>query len=252
MRKPKISYSALDTYNNCGHLYYLKYIRHIKPYIPIRYALVTGVAFHALINKMYHSAQFSKEFLIRNWKPTFFQALEEEGSAFSSTHDSGRYLNYGYGLIHKFFDFAEINGYLIKPIATEWPFTIALEDFNVIGIVDLIIKPSTRTEIIDFKTGWKLPNMKDVEDSKQLTLYDWAVKNKLKIENPTVGLFFPRKSIIIHSVRTETDHNKVLSELSEVNQKIAKKVFEPNLSNCKKCDFHRYCKFFKGADNGTK
>jgi len=242
----RVSHSALDTFNQCNYKYFLKYIERIKPYIPIRYPLVTGVAFHELVNLMYQECDFTRKFLTRNWKPIFEKCLEEEGSAWASTTGSDKYLAYGYVLINQFFKFAEERGYLIKPIQSEWGFTINLEDAVIVGKTDLIIQrsPELPIEILDFKTSWKVPTQEQVDANKQLTLYDWAVKKELGLENTVVGLFLPRKKAILLSSRGPEDHIKLLEELVSFDSSIKGAEFPPNLEHCSTCELKNYCKFY--------
>jgi CRISPR/Cas system-associated exonuclease Cas4 (RecB family) len=252
MKKTKLSFSSLDTYSQCPYKFVLKHQKYLKPYIPIRYNLVTGVAFHELINSMYHCTDFSRDYLVHNWKKFFNDALESEGSAFSDTQGSDKYLQYGYVLINQFYSFAEQNGYLVKPIESEWEFSIDYLDFRIVGKIDLIIKRDSLNpvEILDFKTGWQVPTVKEVEVNKQLTIYDWAVKTGLKLDNTTVGLFFPRKAQIITTSRTESDHNTILAELADLHNNVLKRQFDPNFNNCVNCEFQNYCEHYRLKQTG--
>lgn len=248
MSKPlRLSHSARETFDQCNFKYYLKYIEHIKPFIPIRYPLVTGVAFHELVNEMYQSCDFTREFLIHRWKPLFTKCLEEEGSAWASTEGSGKYLSYGYILINQFFKFAKEQGYLVKPIQSEWAFSFDLNGTELVGKTDLIIRrsPELPIEVLDFKTAWKVPSQEQVDANKQLTLYDWAVKREFGYDDVIVGLFLPRKPVILISKRTPADHEKLLAEMSSFDQTRKSGVFEPNLKHCPDCEFKKYCKFYQ-------
>lgn len=195
----RLSHSSLDVFDTCNYKYFLKYIKKITPFIPIRYPLVTGNAFHQLVNEMYLNRAFYKEFLIRNWKKTFLNSLETEGSAFATTKGYEKYLNYGYALIHRFYKFANDEGYLIDPIETEWSFTIQRPTYEITGKVDLIVKrPSFNfIEILDFKTSWKIPTLEEVRVNRQLTIYDWAIKNFKQLDSTKVGIFLPKRSKVI-------------------------------------------------------
>jgi len=243
----KLSHSMLDTYSYCGYKCWLKHFEFIKPFQDIRYPLVTGVAFHKLLDQMYKVCNFNKNFLVRNWKNVFMDCLEEEGSAFSTTEGYDKYLQYGYGLISQFHKFAQDNGYLIKPLQSEWPFTIKINEMQITGKVDLIIQrdSSKPVEILDFKTGRTLPSQALVDENKQLTIYDWAVKTKLGFDNREVGLLFPRKGIILRSVRSENDHNTILTELTNLYDNIKANKFDPNNLHCPKCEYQKNCKYFK-------
>lgn len=248
MSKPlKLSHSALECFNQCNYKYYLKYVLRIKPYQPIRYPLVTGVAFHELVNEMYQECNFTRDFLVRRWKPLFNRCVEEEGSTWGDTSESKKYLDYGYILINQFFKFANENGYLIKPIHSEWAFSFNIGEMVIVGKTDIIIQrgPNMPVEVLDFKTAWKLPTQAQVDANKQLTLYDWAVKRELGYKDVIVGLFLPRKKTILISKRTEEDHAILMKELEAFDGKIKSQTFEPNLDHCTFCEFPKHCKFYK-------
>lgn len=251
MKILRLSYSAWDTYQTCGYKYYLKFIKHIKPPVPIRYPLVTGLAFHELVNAMYKERKFDRSFLTKNWKVYFLNELEKEGSMFSSTEDSEKYLKYGYGLISKFYKFAEKEGYLVEPIETEWAFKIPNNGTEIVGKVDLIIerKNADFKEVLDFKTGWKLPSVDYVDISHQLTIYDWAVKLLLGLTNLKVSLFYPRQATVLYGSRTEDQHKEMLKGLNEFASKVQAQIFDPNFTHCLKCEFKDYCDRYKNKDS---
>jgi len=246
-RPPLLSFSALDTFEQCGWKYHLKYQDRIKPYQPIRYSLVTGVAFHALVDQMYKVRDFDIKFLTRNWKQYFMDALETEASSFAPITGFEKQLNYGYGLIKKFHTFADEQGYLVDPIETEWTHKETFHGTKVMVKVDLIIKRADNyfVEVIDFKTGWKLPSQEDVDKSKQLTLYDFMVRRVLGLRDTQVGLFYPRRSKVLLGKRNPEDFKSIYIDLFNLNKSIQTNNLEPNFESCPKCEFKDYCKFFK-------
>jgi CRISPR/Cas system-associated exonuclease Cas4 (RecB family) len=246
MKKIKISNSSYDTYQQCPQKYYLKHIEFVKPFTDVRYPLVTGVAFHSLVNKMYETENFSRDFLIKNWKPCFIEALENEACAFASTKGYEAQLQKGYILVQKFYKFADSEGYLVKPIKTEWPFKIEYSTFTISGIIDLIIKRNDTVEVIDFKTGWTMPTQLQVDEHQQLTLYHWAVKDQYNFESVTVGLFFPRQAKILRSERNADQHKALLTKITDTVTKIQEGNFDPEFSHCKDCEFQKHCSHFKG------
>jgi hypothetical protein len=233
--------------HQCGWKYFLRYIKHIKPYIPVRYPLVTGVAFHELVSDMYKACDFGLDFLIKNWKSNFVKHLEKEAGGFSSTKGYEKHLNYGYGLIKKFHKFAKVEGYLIPPIQSEWPYEFKFGNAKLVGKVDLIIqrKGVEFVEILDFKTGYSVASQESVDTSRQLTVYDWAVKKEFKFKSTQVGLFYPRHDKILLSERTPDDYKSMLIGFNDLYKSVIKKEFAPNVLNCCHCEFKEYCDFYK-------
>jgi CRISPR/Cas system-associated exonuclease Cas4 (RecB family) len=215
--------------------------------MPIRYPLVTGVAFHELVNDMYKICDFELDFLVKNWKSQFLAKLENEACGFSSTKDYEPHLNYGYGLIKKFHKFAKEQGYLIPPIKSEWAYEFKFGSAKLVGKVDLVIQRKNMpfVEILDFKTGYNVAPQKSVDTNRQLTIYDWAVKKQLKIQNTKVGLFYPRYDKILLSERTPDDYKNMLIGFNDLYKSIIKKEFDPNYLHCSMCEFTEYCDFYK-------
>lgn len=252
MKKLRLSHTALDTMNKCEYMYYLKYVKRIKPSVPVSYPLVTGVAFHSLVEEMYETGNFTKEFLIKNWKRHFMYALESTSSNFANTEGHEKYLVYGYGIINKFYDFAKRHGYLKPALKVEWRFDIPVvndegEDFIVTGKVDLLRKVGKGIEIIDWKTSWKVPTKVEIAKNKQLTIYDWAVKKMFKVLETVPSMFYARKSAIRRSNRNEDDHNKVLQEFKNMIKIRDKGEYKFNLKSCHWCDFQKHCKHYKNS-----
>ena len=242
----KLSHSAVSTYQECPQKYFLKHKKYVKPFIPMRWPLVTGVAFHNLMNKMYNGADYSYEFLRRNWKPCFMDAMEKEASAFQSTKGWEDWLTKGYILIAQFYKFAKENGYLCKPLATEWVFEVPYGDFRIKGIIDLIIKKDDGSiHILDFKTGWAMMSDDDLAVTPQLTLYHWGVLQDMGVAASKVGLFYPRKAKVKLSTRSESDHLQLLDQYVDIAKRITNEDFHPETGHCAHCEFTSLCPFFK-------
>jgi len=251
MKKLKLSFSSWELYHECGYKYYLKYIKWITPRVPIRYHFVTGNAFHDLVDNMYTvcsfvNSSYAISYLKRNWKKFFNYHLQKEGCTFSDTTGWEKQLGYGYGMVNKFCKWAKDNHYFVKPLCSEWKFCIPYKNFLIPGKTDVLFEREHCVEIIDFKTGRKMPSQQDVDESKQLTLYDWAVRLEKKIKKPTrVGLMFPRKGIAIHSTRTSEDHKDMLGELEKLHTNVSLSRFPPNTNSCYRCEYQDTCKYAK-------
>ena len=251
MKKLRVSHTQLDTADRCEWMYYLKYVEYIKPFVPLSWPLVTGIAFHTLMEEMYNTKDFSKQFLIRNWKKHFMFAVESASSTFANTEGYEQQLNYGYGIIHKFYDFAKREDYLREAKDVEWNFRIPVkndqgDDFEIIGKVDLLMPlDGNKLAVVDFKTSWKVPSQADIDKNKQLTIYDWAVKHELGVSNTVPIMFYSRKSAIRKSARTETDHKAIIQDFKDLIKLRAKGKYTYNLKSCGYCDFQKYCKYYK-------
>lgn len=242
----KLSHSSVQVYKACPQAYYLSRVLYLKPFIPMRWMLVTGVAFHDLVSKMYNSGDFSFQSLRRGWKSCFMEAMEKEASSFASTAGWEEHLKAGYILVAQFYKFAKENGYLVKPMATEWVFEVAYKGFKIKGIIDLIIKtPDDKVHILDFKTGWSKVSDDQLAVHPQLTLYDWGVLQGMGIKADRVGLFFPRQKSVRLSTRCESDHVQLLDEYVKIADSITKEDFHPETGHCAHCEMSKLCPYFK-------
>ena len=244
----RLSHTSLDMFNTCGWKYKLKYIDHVKPYIPIRWALVTGVAFHNLVNKMYMECRFDYTFLRSMWNAEFMDALEKESSGFSSTEGWETHLGYGYGLIKKFYEFAKENNYLVKPIFTEWGFEIEYNGVKIVGKVDIAFEREDCVELLDFKSGWGNPTQEQVDNNLQLTTYSWAVRQHFNFTKPLkVGLFLPRFGVVKLSDRDEAQQLAMLGQFTRFKEAVDNEAYSPIYPNdkCNTCELNEHCTFFK-------
>ncbi len=245
MKKIWLSHTAIDTYDKCSWKYFLKYKLKIKPECDIRWPLVTGVAFHELVEAMYKSKDYSKRFLLKNWPQFFEMAVEKEISNWGKADGQDKQLGYGYGLVSKFYDLAKAKDYLRDPIDAEWDFTIHLPTSVIRGKVDLIIESKDYIDVLDWKSGWGVPKQEDVDANLQLTIYDWAVKKKLGLKNVRAGLVFPRKNIVLYSKRDSSHHDKFVDKAEDTANKIRNEEFSPNFDHCDWCELKHACKHFQ-------
>lgn len=248
--KPKkiyLSHTKMDTYDRCPYRCYLKYIEHIEPVTDVRWPLVNGVALHELVEAMYNNGgDYSKKWLLRNWPDFFDMAVEKEIADWNTTDKRDTQLGYGYGLVSKFYDLAKAKNYLRDPISAEWNFEIHVDTFCVRGKVDLIIDDQYFTDVLDFKTGFKVPDQKTVDTSEQLTIYDWAVSVKKDFDKVRLGLVYPRQNTVLYSTRTSTDHDKFLTKAQDIANKIRNDVYPPTLGydSCNYCELKHACKHY--------
>lgn len=255
-RKLNFSYSKLDAFNKCQWKYKLRYEDYIVPQVPIRWPLVTGVAFHDAVDRMYAAKDFDRKFLFSIWKDCFDMAIETEGGAWTviDADERDKHFKYGFGLLSAFHKFAAAKGYLKPPLYSEWPFTLELDKYRIKGKIDLIFPNNENIEILDFKTSWTPLTKKVVDKDKQLTIYHWAVSDLLKLEgNLKPGLFYPRKEKIVFTTRKHNSKDSIISEFDSMAETIASGSYKPDYNHCSKCEFKNYCKFYKkvGCNSGS-
>lgn len=158
-------------------------------------------------------------------------------------------------------------------IGTEIPFLVPMGNHEVTGFVDLtgIEKSGTGTEllkIVDYKTASKSPSIAQLALDVQLTVYDYATRQKefwVGVEgNPefngvdngewlweTVGRDMTRRCIwwgvwtqrqIDAGPRTQRDYERVYRVMDEIEKSIKADVHVPKISDaCNFCDYQEPC-----------
>ena len=133
-------------------------------------------------------------------------------------------------------------------IEIEYPFKFRLEDFSVGGRIDRIDDLGNgRIEIIDYKTGIKLPDKKTLENDLQLTFYALAatevpneVLNKIP-EQIVLSLFYLEKGQKLSTLRTREQLIEAKEYIRQKVLEISKSDFKCSIINCGKCEYKMLC-----------
>lgn len=240
---PRVSNSSLDIWRWCPRQYRYHYVERVAPDHPKMWPSgVYGKAFHALVSDMYKFQAFDLQAMLDKWPYYFDRQVAVDKFVFKGEDTRKKWFNSGPAVLTNFYNVASEKGLLVAPIRTEWRFKLSFEDFIVIGVVDLIIRPFgvRDIEVLDFKTGVQ-PKESVIDEDDQLTFYDMAAKKELGLDVRRVGLFYPRDSEIKYSVRTDEHHQKLIADIRAMIAKIAEKDFTPTYKDCHFCPFNRRC-----------
>ena len=153
-------------------------------------------------------------------------------------------------------NFYQKNGHKdVTIISLEAPFEISLTDQNdqihiVSGIIDRIQKTDTRYEVMDYKTGKRLPTQTKVDQNNQLSIYALAFLDKwpdIKIKDLDLSLYFLKFGEILKTKRTrdelEETKNKILKIIKDIQKE---KSFCPKPTVlCGWCGYKNICPVFK-------
>jgi len=127
------------------------------------------------------------------------------------------------------------------------------EDHTIVGIIDRIDKDpeSDEYEIIDYKTGKKMPSADMLKDNLQLSLYHLALRDRwpnLPASKIKLSLYFLKHNEKITAVKEnpEEDIEKtksfILATVKEVKEKEEKNSFSPSPSAlCDYCGYKKIC-----------
>ena len=115
------------------------------------------------------------------------------------------------------------------------------------GVIDRAdILPDGQVEILDYKTGGHLPDQKQVDNDKQLTLYALAVANISQfpfhrpIDRIILSLYFLKEGLKISTKRTSEQVDQFRKDIIEIARQIQQSSFPPTPGTPFPCDF---CEF---------
>lgn len=253
----KISYSGLETYQNCPLKYKFQEIDKIK--VPKSKEAVFGTVIHGTL-KFIHSPGIlsptmdqAMEHFSNAWNPAVFENPDEERGAFSQ----------GIKIIQEYYKKNNPADSNIVDLESRFQFEIGPEKSNdlgaspknerhvVSGIIDRIDKTDEGYEIIDYKTTKKMPSQEKVDNDLQLSVYLKAFLSRYpkEIENLdkiNVSLYFLKHGVKLSAKRT-IEQLKASEQLFLDTIKIIESgKFEPNISPlCDWCGYQNRCPMWK-------
>ena len=253
----RTSYSSLDTYKTCPLKYKYQDIDKIRA--PKSVEAVFGSSVHAALKFMFQRGPLFPtldqviDFFRDSWdqrKLTLENSSEESNNA---------YYKEGAVILEKFYKKNQPWNFNI--IDLESRFETEIEDKEkgenhiLSGIIDRIDKNSDDTfEIIDYKTGKKMPGQKDVDNSLQLSVYHlglirrWPHLDPAKIK---LSFYFLKHGEKISTSRTsqqlEDTKKLVLASIAEIQEKIKDNYnFPPTPSAlCDWCAYRQICPMWR-------
>ncbi len=228
-----LSYSQINTFEICPLHYKLKYI--LKVPTPPSVAQSFGTSIHAALKDFYSkpqkpTAKRVEEILKQNWVVEGYASKSHEARSFKKGREM--ILNY----LKKGFNPKKI------PLALEQPFVVPLsgkEPLKIGGQIDRIDKKGKGIEIIDYKTGSKVPTQREVDNNLQLTFYALAAT---KIPEPPFGKKPEEITLSFHYLEegekvTTRRSAKQLKEAEEEIFEWKKKIEESDFA----CSNHYLC-----------
>lgn len=243
----RISYSALETYKNCPLKYKYQEIEKIRT--PKSKDAVFGTIVHATM-KFIHTPgilsptlEQAMEFFAISWNPAVFDSPEEERSAFTQ----------GVKIIQDYYKRNNPADFNIVNLESRFQIEIGEENNKhiVSGIIDRIDRTEEGFEIIDYKTGKKMPAQKDVDANVQLSVYLQAFlsqypKETENLENIKVSLYFLKHGVKLSASRTMEQLRSNEEMFLETIKLIEEGKFEPNISPlCDWCGYKDICPMWR-------
>lgn len=233
-----LSYSQIQTFEICPLHYKLRYI--LKIPTPPSSALSFGSSVHATLNDFYDLVKKGEkpgeklmfELLEKNWIVEGYESKVHERES----------LKRGKKILKDYFK----NEFDAKnlPFSLEKMFKVPIRDKKggvmVGGRIDRVdIVNDKEIEIVDYKTGERVPSQREADKDMQLTIYALAavsIKEKpfgIKPENVKLSFYYLDKGEKVTTQRTKEQLEKAKEDILKIKREIEKSDF--------KCSGHMFC-----------
>lgn len=235
-----ISYSQLETFNQCSLKYKYRYVLGI-PTAP-SHVLNFGQTLHRTLRD-FHRAQVLQ-------KDLDFEALLKLyenhwiGDGYDSVEHRQQRFEEGKEILRRYFE--GYQKHFGRPLHLEKKFTVRIEDVSLVGSIDRIDQVGGgKFEVVDYKTGSE-KDQRAVDRDKQLTIYALASKEALNIRPDVLSLYFLETNKKISTSRTVEQLEKERQNIVETLEKIKQSEFPAKVSMlCRYCDYNKICPEYK-------
>jgi len=244
-----LSFSQWEAYRNCPRQYQYKY--NLKIPTPSSAPQTYGNTIHQTL-KLFYQRQLTQEkkltlddlisILEANWSSEGFSSKShEEESKIQALKMIKRFYNEG-------FEYEKIGNVL----ALEQPFSFRLTPtLKVGGVIDRIDNLElNKVEIIDYKTGNRIPSQRDVDENDQLSLYAMAISTikdisfSRQVNDIVLSLYFLEEGTKISSKRSPKQIEQTKNKIINVAKELETTDFSPNPNRpfpCEYCEFRLLC-----------
>jgi putative RecB family exonuclease len=243
------SISQLDNFEECPRQYKFKYVDRISRYEEGVEAFL-GQRFHDTMEWLYGERAFRVvpleellEYYERNWAENWHSEVKirKEGRTADEYRLMGRRFIEDYYKRHAPFDEGKVLGlerYIRFPLDDQGRYKCK-------GIIDrLMIAPDGAYEVHDYKTGSKLPEQKELDEDRQLALYQVGVQT-LWPDAKAVRLVWHMVAfdVDMRSARSEEALEMLKAELGELIERIeAEQEYAPHETPlCDWCAYQDLC-----------
>lgn len=249
----RTSYSSIDTYNQCPQKYKFQEIDKIR--VSKSKEAIFGTLVHDTLKFM-----FKKDPLF----PTLDEVINHfrdkwpGNDVFNSDVESSIFLQEGIKMLKNFYQ--KNSPWNFSVIDLESHFEVPIEAKNgavhiLAGKIDRIDKLSDgEYEIIDYKTGKRMPSQDNLNNNLQLSLYSLGLQKRwphIAPEGIKLSLYFlkhgEKLSAISSKETTEKAKTHVLKTIFDIEEKLRKNsVFEPMPGPlCDWCGYKPMCPAWK-------
>ena len=250
----RISYSSLENFKQCPLKYKLSNIDKIKE--PKSKEAIFGTYIHKILKWFYQKdPNFpTLDALLKYYRDYWPQ--KTEGFEWKDTEEEKSYFKEGIRVLEEFYNKNIPHKTSILDLETK--FEVVLDEYPdkpngkhiLTGVIDRIDKlPDGTLEIIDYKTGKRMPSQRALDKNNQLSLYAIGLKSRwprIKMKDLKLSLYFLKFNEKINTKRTEKDLEEVKNKAIDLIHKIEKSDFEPHSSFlCGWCGYRNICPIWR-------
>jgi putative RecB family exonuclease len=241
-----LSQTSMGTYERCPQMWKLHYVdRH--PTKPNRF-LNLGSAVHVALETFYQR-RISRPAALDEMVEAF--EAEIDPAAYASEEELERARADGLEMVR---DFHALNSPGFRPaLLVEGSLRFELDGIPLVAKIDRVDKvhgsfngtahARPRVRIIDYKSGFRAPNLDWVRESDQLTLYQVAVETVLGLDVQAVGIYHvPSQTLFEAPAHGPERVEELRRRVVRIAGAIEREEFEPRPGRrCGWCDFKAWC-----------
>lgn len=242
-----ISYSKINTFKVCPLHYKLNYILGI-PFVPSA-ATSFGTSMHDALKDFYERVMIGNKVD----KKTLLTSLEENWMSLGYKSKSHEKKTKGQGIeyLENYFKNQFDKG--TKVLAVEKGFVVPLakdkNSISITGRIDRVDEVDSNTiEIIDYKTGERVPGQREVDRDLQMSFYALAATRvgeapfNRDIKNVKLSFYYFKEGEKISTNRTAEELEAAIDEIFEWKKKIEESDFSCSGSFiCQNCEYQLLC-----------
>ncbi|MCK4805583.1 MAG: PD-(D/E)XK nuclease family protein [Candidatus Pacebacteria bacterium] len=250
----RISYSSLENFKQCPLKYKLSNIDKIKE--PKSKEAIFGSYIHKVLKWFYQKDPHfpTLDALLKYYRDYWPQ--KTEGFEWKNPEEEKAYFKEGLRILQEFYKRNIPHKTSVLDLETRFEVVIDEDPDKsngkhiLTGVIDRIDKLSDDTiEIIDYKTGKRMPSQKILDKNNQLSFYAIGLKSRwprIKIEDLRLSLYFLKFNEKIDTKRTEKDLEEVKDKTIDLIHQIEKSDFEPRSSVlCGWCGYQNICPIWR-------
>lgn len=243
------SHSKINTYLQCPRKYKLQYIDKIK--IPEGAQSIEGLmgsCVHEALKQLYQDLEFSKLLTFEEIKKLYLAQwdtnlnnqiiIPKQGLSSENFRDSGLSMLRQY--YHHYAPFDQS-----KTIALEKKIQFPLLEYQMIGYIDRLgIRDDGVYEIHDYKTSSSYPTKADIDNDRQLSLYQLGIKSIfLNVQKVVLIWHFLKQDQEISITRSDEELIQITKDVVAWIRKMEHDPsYQPNESPlCAWCFYVNYC-----------